>query len=396
MIKTKKLAFLCGFMLLVMYYSKFNSDVILLETIVETDRILTKAKKNTNMKYILQWTKSYAEPFVFMGKGQNGFVSRRCKFANCYVTSNRTYLNSLKDFDAVLFHGPELSTAENSVLLRLPTRRSRKQKYVFVSKESSRMYPLRYTVYNSFFNWTWTYRLDSDIYYGDIVIKNKRGDVIGPKEVMQWFRVEEMEPIKDELKEKLKNKKIAAAWFVSNCKTMSNRGYVAELLQKALLKYNMTVDIYGRCGNKYCPRTHMEQCLRMLENDYYFYLAFENTVVNDYVTEKLLHALQHYTVPIVYGGANYTRFMPGGSHLNVLNQTIEVLVKRMVDMINDKEQYYEYFKWRNHYSYHNGEESPATDYYCDFCKKLNDFNLMNRTSYIENFKGWWNTKLESN
>lgn len=47
-----------------------------------------------------------------------------------------------------------------------------------------------------------------------------------------------------------------------------------------------------------------EECIDIVEENYYFYLAFENS---DYVTEKLMTALDHYTVPVVLGGANYSR-----------------------------------------------------------------------------------------
>lgn len=42
----------------------------------------------------------------------------------------------------------------------------------------------------------------------------------------------------------------------------------------------------------------------MAHVDYYFYFSIENSFSEDYVTEKLLHALKHYAIPVVYGGAN--------------------------------------------------------------------------------------------
>ncbi|KAJ8729960.1 hypothetical protein PYW07_016998 [Mythimna separata] len=206
---------------------------------------------------------------------------------------------------------------------------------------------------------TWTYKLDSDVFNGYFVIKDKEGDIIGPKEVMHWLKLEEMKPINHKLKEKLNSKKAAAAWFVSNCSPRSGRNTVAKKIKQELSEYNMTLDVFGECAENKCP--HNETCWKKLENDYYFYLSFENSINDDYVTEKLLNALQHYTVPIVYGGANYTRFMPDGIYLNARTVTEKELVKKMVDIINNKEKYYDFFRWHNHYSYHNMDEAPEKD-----------------------------------
>ena len=43
---------------------------------------------------------------------------------------------------------------------------------------------------------------------------------------------------------------------------------------------------------------------------YWFYLAFENSLCNDYISEKFWRTLQTETVPIVMGGGNYSRDAP--------------------------------------------------------------------------------------
>lgn len=64
-----------------------------------------------------------------------------------------------------------------------------------------------------------------------MVIKDKKGTVIGLYSDVQWMDVREMKPISKKFKLKLKDKEIAAAWFVSNCiKTSSTRQYYVENL----------------------------------------------------------------------------------------------------------------------------------------------------------------------
>lgn len=84
------------------------------------------------------------------------------------------------------------------------------------------------------------------------------------------------------------------------------------------------------------------------------------------------------------------RFMPDGIYLNALELGAEKLAEKMVQIVEDKEQYYNYFKWMNHYTFHYMEESPETDFHCLFCAGMNDEDLMLRHTVIEHFKEWWN------
>ncbi len=41
-------------------------------------------------------------------------------------------------------------------------------------------------------------------------------------------------------------------------------------------------------------------CQRMLTRKYKFYLALENSICDEYVTEKFARAIESYTVPVVF------------------------------------------------------------------------------------------------
>jgi hypothetical protein len=82
--------------------------------------------------------------------------------------------------------------------------------------------------------------------------------------------------------------------------------------------------------------------------------------------------------------------MPDGIYLNAKTTAVEEVAKKMDELIKDPEQYANYFKWKNHYSYLSLHDSPRTDEYCRFCITLNDEEKVKTKSVIENFKDWWN------
>ncbi|XP_038212228.1 alpha-(1,3)-fucosyltransferase C-like [Zerene cesonia] len=321
-----------------------------------------------------------------MGAGQQGFIDRKCPNTKCFVTENRTYLRDYTNFDVIAFAGPEVV---NMGLYDLPKRRSSHQKFTFASIESADNYPICSDALNNFFNWTWTYKLDSEAKWGYIVVRDSENRIVGPKQDMHWIKLPNMAPVSEDVKGILRNKSKAAAWFVSNCFSKSGRENFVKKLSIELIKYDLDIDIYGNCGILECSRDEEEKCNKLIETDYYFYLSFENSFSEDYVTEKLLYPLKHYAVPIVYGGANYTRFMPDGIYLNALELGTKKLAKKMKELIENPEKYAEYFKWKNHYSYYRRSESVETDDYCRFCSMLYEDDLVKTTSVYKNFKEWW-------
>jgi len=83
------------------------------------------------------------------------------------------------------------------------------------------------------------------------------------------------------------------------------------------LRRFIDVDVYGGCGPLKCPPSPVKHCLEMLERRYFFYLAFENSLCVDYVTEKFWRTLQLDVVAVVLGAANYSRLVPPGVHVDV-------------------------------------------------------------------------------
>ena len=127
------------------------------------------------------------------------------------------------------------------------------------------------------------------------------------------------------------------------------------------------MDIYGQCSGVECPRKLQESCFASHGFQYYFYLAFENSNCQDYITEKLWRILDSNIVPVVMGGGNYTRDAPQNSLINVADfDTVQDLANYLIFLTENPEEYLKYFTWKKHYDFY------FTDPYCTLCEKLHN------------------------
>ena len=120
-------------------------------------------------RYILKWflKKNQATilpPFIL---GIIFFLQNGCPITNCFVTDNKTLLGSksINQFDALIFHPRDMTPKENGVFM-IPNQKKRQphQNYVMFMVESSSHDNLDYHKFQDFFNWTMTFRRDSDFY----------------------------------------------------------------------------------------------------------------------------------------------------------------------------------------------------------------------------------------
>ncbi|XP_026736399.1 alpha-(1,3)-fucosyltransferase C-like isoform X2 [Trichoplusia ni] len=338
-----------------------------------------------DFKYILLWNSQKMAPMYYLGNGQKAFLDNNCSVVDCYVTEDRNFFgNDITKFDAIGFNGRNLDPFD------LPTERSQHQKYIFFNMESADNYPICDEQFDGFFNWTATYRLDSDVPIPYLLIRDRAGKVVGPKLNMKWK--EDMPEVGDEFAYRIENKTKAAAWFVSHCKTRNGRLGFAGALKSALLPYGYTVDVYGLCGSLQCPRNKQSDCDFLLKRDYFFYLALENSFDRDYVTEKLLTALQHDVVPILYGGADYSRFLPPGSYIDGRKQSVTRLAAIMDRLMHSPKRYSQYFRWKPYYTYH---DPSKVENVCSVCEALHNKKKVQETTIYESFRDWWYSDYEA-
>ena len=138
------------------------------------------------------------------------------------------------------------------------------------------------------------------------------------------------------------------AWFVSHCETQSRREDYVRELQKYI-----DVDIYGTCGNLTCADKVLGRggaCdMDLLDRNYKFYLSFESSFCEDYVTEKLWRFIYQpvTTIPVVMGYVNYTDILPDGTVIDVSDYaTPKHLAEYLKHVASQPDIYNEYIKKR--------------------------------------------------
>ncbi|XP_060586644.1 alpha-(1,3)-fucosyltransferase fut-5-like [Ruditapes philippinarum] len=286
---------------------------------------------------------------------------KTCEYNNCYMTSDKSLL---KTADALLFiickggmgTKPPIDTKD----------RNPNQAWIFKCGET----PINH-LYSDFkspacrntMNWSISYRIDSDMPHPYGYLRTR------------------VVPRKLDYEAIYKAKTKTALWVVSNCRTQSARDlYVAELVKNGL-----DVDIYGRCG----PNKRISQeILQNIIPQYKFYLGFENSICNDYVTEKFFLYYEYNWVVVVRGGADYDRVLPTKTYINTAHYSnTSSLVQYLLNLANDKDRYIDFLRRKDVYEqrYEYGHRYSI----CELCRRLNNVSKFRKTydnmrDYLEN------------
>ncbi|KAK8736377.1 hypothetical protein OTU49_004966 [Cherax quadricarinatus] len=169
------------------------------------------------------------------------------------------------------------------------------------------------------------------------------------------------------------------AWMASHCHVPSRREEYVAHLQKYV-----SVDVYGRCGSLRCGerRQHRnDTCWRkILAPKYLFYLAFENSACDDYITEKLWRPLLHGVVPVVLGGADYSKFLPPHSYINAQGLQPRELGRILRELEASPEEYSKFHLWRGFW------RATLRPPLCELCLKAHrDFEVATQVD----IPAWW-------
>ncbi|XP_058063621.1 alpha-(1,3)-fucosyltransferase C [Anopheles bellator] len=328
-------------------------------------------------RYILLYTNFFKESHWGLPAetlGPDYFQMKHCPVTNCVLTSYHELITPITEYDALVFH---VATPWDGPL---PDIRGTRQVYVAAIMESPAHTKHMLALDDNFFNWTMTYRLDSDVLFNyQNIIDLESGEVVSPALQPIW-RNGFSSYANDTLLDVVSKKRKMAAQFVSHCGSLSRRDELVRKLQST----GLDVDVYGSCGTLKCIRGNPE-CNQMLDSVYWFYLSFENSLCVDYVTEKLYNALEHYVVPIVFGGADYRRFVPPGSYIDVQNYTsVEELVDYLLYLMDNPHEYVKYFWWKDQYAVDSSNNA-----FCELCSRLHSVSTRQKVQYYRDIKSWW-------
>ena len=296
----------------------------------------------------------------------NQFQGKPCRVQNCLVSYKKEDFSSS---DVVIFHGRNLPNA--NTLRELHNKRPPNQAWVFFLLESPAHSPDT-TQYDGLFNWTMTYRRDSDVYF--------------PYGFYVPLEVDDAKP--ELFTDYLLGKDKLVVWTVSNC-AGKRFSYVNKL------KQFVKVDIFGGCGSNNCPHRAglpTEDCSKLLRS-YKFQLAFENTECLDYVTEKYWGSpLENGIVPIVMGGADYKEIAIPGSYINVLDYpSVKALADYLLYLDKNNTAYNEYFRWKAKYKLsgvlRGGHLNRHYHWTCDLCALANNASV--KSKVYEHLDDFW-------
>lgn len=184
----------------------------------------------------------------------------------------------------------------------------------------------------------------------------------------------------------------SVVFLTSNCNTIWGReAYVSEFMRY------FQVDSWGQCLNNrgFGPATRKRFGLSstsdidrptLSKHDtlsaYKFVIAFENSLVMDYVSEKIFDAWAAGAIPIYYGASNIEDYVPGpNSFIDASGMTPSQLASHLRYLDNNVTAYLEYHEWRKQPAAWTRHRSPlarmvakhdATDPECEICNRVYD------------------------
>ena len=106
--------------------------------------------------------------------------------------------------------------------------------------------------------------------------------------------------------------------------------------------------------------------------------SFENSDCKDYVTEKFFKVFDYDMVPIVFGGANYSKLAPEKSFIHIDDfETTEKFIEYIDYLDKNVTAFAEYFEWKKYL-----KVNFFSKVFCQLCEALNDKNRNSFLLYI--------------
>lgn len=278
----------------------------------------------------------------------------------CTLVDQRSYFPAA---DVVVFHNKELIHGWQKLPTDFP--RPPAQRWAWMSLEAPG-HNGNLQMFANTFNMTVSYRRDADVTipYGELL------PVGSDKHLVE---------------DNFVNKNSLVCWVVSNYRSHHKRSQVYKEL-KALVP----VKVYGRWTG---TPLSAEELLPTISRCY-FYLAFENSVAKDYITEKLWkNSYQAGAVPIVLGPPirDYKEVAPNHSFIHVDQfASVKELGTHLQQLAKDKKRYVEYFDWKKHW-----KVKLYTDWRERLCKICLMYDRLPQHKVYSDLQGWFAALTET-
>uniref|UniRef100_A0A914BUP6 Fucosyltransferase n=1 Tax=Acrobeloides nanus TaxID=290746 RepID=A0A914BUP6_9BILA len=308
---------------------------------------------------ILYWTATFGTYFHDYIK-KNPIDQSDCPY-KCIFTDNRSSTEKAK---LVIFHVRDLNETD------IPTKARKGQFHVFYNMESPYHTGIAYKrVPRNFFDLSMTYRMDSDV-----LVAYDRFDAIDnettKEEVWSW----------GEVQAKVQAKSKHVLQLVSNCHTPSKREAYVERLKRYI-----KITILGQCTHRACNHATCEQ--KEIDN-HLFYLAFENSICKDYITEKFWQ-IKNLIVPIVLDRKIYKDIVPVDSFIATNDfDSPSDLARYLTLLAANRTEYLKYFNWTRSYKKQNVNRRISS--YCELCKIAHT----RKRAGIPDITNWWEKQGE--
>ncbi|KAG7496923.1 alpha-(1,3)-fucosyltransferase 9-like [Solea senegalensis] len=133
------------------------------------------------------------------------------------------------------------------------------------------------------------------------------------------------------------------------------------------LKKHVNITVYGGAFGKPTSEEEYDHIVSSCK----FYLAFENSVHKDYISDKLYRPLMLGTIPVTLGPTrqNYEDHVPGDSFIHVHDfPTAKQLADRLLYLDRNDTEYMKYFDWTKKYKVERA--AFGTTHACKTCAYL--------------------------
>ncbi len=383
--------------------------------------------RQKNLKSVQMLTGRFAfYQWQFNELGEAPF--KHCPETRCYAFLTIPAVQTpLEEADGIMVHGPNLWYLPD----RKKYKRNPKQLWLMYTMESQGLTwcssQFQLTDLDDWFNITATFKQDSTLPL-DYRQFRSWDDLLYDLDYTREFEKHILHKYEDPTTAitdlSVKKKKPFIVWYVSHCETFSRReDYVMEMI-----KY-VDVDVFGDCVN-YFPNSRRDickgvrdiPCVTNLMNQYKFYLAFENCLCKDYITEKYWKLydsdkiFRMNVISVVRGAKDETyRSMtkPDKFYLHVDNFKSPKALAEYLHYLNENDTaYLEYFSWKidlyknlktvvtkkpelvrenRNVSLWNHLREP----FCEMCSKLHDHNYLNsKTNKVWKMSEWFDRKKD--